>query len=65
MSQHTQTGFIFKFNFQGGKNENLDFKMGPNTSSYESCSSTLNGEMFVFGGSGVHKTQVQHLDVSY
>ena len=63
MTQQTQP--VFNINFQGGKDENLDFKMGPNTSSYESCSSTLNGEMFVFGGSGVHKTQVQHLGVSY
>ena len=26
--------------------------MGPDTSAYASCSATLNGELFVFGGSG-------------
>ena len=36
----------------GGKDENLDFEMGPNTSVYYSCAAKLNGEMFVFGGTG-------------
>ena len=36
----------------GGKEENFDFTMGPNTSAYISCSAKLNGEMFVFGGRG-------------
>ena len=32
--------------------------MDPNTGAYFSCSATLNGEMFVFGGETNHKTQV-------
>ena len=65
MSEQTQPGFKLNINFQGGKNENLDFKMGPNTSADHSCSANLNGEMFVFGGDGVHTKQVQYLGVSY
>ena len=36
---------------KGGVDENLEFTMGPDTSAYHSCSATLNGELFVFGGS--------------
>ena len=44
----------------GGIDENLNFTMGPNTSAYLSCSAKLNGEMFVFGGSGSSRnTQVK------
>ena len=39
--------------------------MGPNTSAYLSCSTTLNGEMFVFGGSDSFKTQVRNLYAFY
>ena len=46
--------------FSGGKDENLDFTMGPNTSAYYSCSAKLNGEMFVFGGYGAN-TQVKRI----
>ena len=36
--------------------------MGPNTSAYMSCSAKLNGEMFVFGGSGSSQnTQVESI----
>ena len=58
MSQQTQP--VFSIDFQGGKDANLDFKMGPNTSALYSCSANLNGEMFIFGGKNDHKTQVQH-----
>ena len=34
----------------GGNITELDFTMGPNTDVYHSCSATLNGEMFLFGG---------------
>ena len=40
------------FNDSGGAQENFDFTMGPDTSARSSCSATLNGEMFVFGGNG-------------
>ena len=47
----------------GGVEENLDFTMGPDTSVYKSCSATLNGELFVFGGYGSTKNkQVIFLD---
>ena len=36
----------------GGVEESLDFTMGPDTSAYGSCSATLKGELFVFGGQG-------------
>ena len=37
--------------------------MGPDTSVYKSCSATLNGELFVFGGYGSTKNkQVIFLD---
>ena len=50
----------------GGEDENLDFEMGPNTSAYGSCSATLNGEMFVFGGSdGGQQKQVTFPLVKY
>ena len=32
--------------------------MGPDTSAYHSCSATLNGELFVFGGLGGQEKQV-------
>ena len=34
----------------GGNITELDFTMGPNTDAYHSCSATLNGEMFLYGG---------------
>ena len=37
---------------KGGIEENLEFTMGPDTDAYNSCSATLNGELFVFGGLG-------------
>ena len=43
---------IFIEMFKGGVDEDLDFAMGPNTSAYLSCAARLNGELFVFGGSG-------------
>ena len=42
-----------RYNYgSGGVEENLDFTIGPDTTAYESCSAMLNGELFVFGGSG-------------
>ena len=34
----------------GGVTENFEFKINDDTQVYDSCSSTLNGEVFVFGG---------------
>ena len=39
-------------NDSGGAEEDFDLTMGPDTSARSSCSATLNGEMFVFGGNG-------------
>ena len=36
--------------YDGGEEPNLEFTMGPGTSVYHSCSATLNGEFYVFGG---------------
>lgn len=41
----------------GGITENFEFKMDDDTEVHRSCSSTLNGELFVFGGY-THKKQV-------
>ena len=46
---------------KGGVDENFEFTMGPDTSAYHSCSATLNGELFVFGGSGSNQKQVNFL----
>ena len=34
----------------GGVTENFEFKMDDDTEVYRSCSATLNGELYVFGG---------------
>ena len=42
---------LFRDNFiSGGQTENFEFKINDDTQVYESCSSVLNGELFVFGG---------------
>ena len=45
----------------GGKEENFDFTIGPNTSAYYSCSAKLDGEMYVFGGDDGYNKQVNYL----
>ena len=35
----------------GGATKNFEFQMDEDTQVYHSCSATLNGELFVFGGS--------------
>ena len=44
---------------KGGVENNLEFTMGPDTSVYASCSATLNGQLFVFGGSRFSGKQKQ------
>ena len=44
--------------FSGGEDPNLEFTMGPDTSVAGSCSATLNGEFYVFGGHGSFIRQV-------
>jgi len=34
----------------GGVTENFEFEMDDDTEVYRSCSATLNGELYVFGG---------------
>ena len=36
--------------FQADVTENFDFKINDDTEVYQSCSSVLNGEVFLFGG---------------
>ena len=36
--------------FEGGLQENFEFTMGPDTSAHTACSTSLNGELYVFGG---------------
>ena len=43
---------MINLNDKGGVEVNLDFAMGPDTGVRSSCSAKLNGELFVFGGSG-------------
>ena len=44
--------------FSGGEYPDLEFTMGPDTSVFGSCSATLNGEMYIFGGTGKFTKQV-------
>ena len=41
---------FLNISIQGGVTENFDFKINDDTEVYWSCSSVLNGEVFVFGG---------------
>ena len=42
----------------GSEDPGLEFTMGSDTSVYYSCSATLNGEMYIFGGDGEFSKQV-------
>ena len=44
--------------YDGGEDTNLEFTMGPDTSVQASCSATLSGEFYVFGGEGSYNRQV-------
>ena len=44
-----KSDFLNNFNW-GGVTENFEFKINDDTEVYRSCSATLNGEVFVFGG---------------
>ena len=48
---------MFWKSFEGGVTENFEFQLDDDTEDYRSCSATLNGELFVFGGRNI-KTQV-------
>ena len=41
---------LFDNFYQGGVTENFEFTINDDTEVYGSCSSLLNGEIFVFGG---------------
>ena len=55
---------LSKTPISGGKEENFDFTMGPNTSAYYSCSAKLNGEMYVFGGDDGYNKQVMRIQTN-
>ena len=42
---------VLNYSNLGGVTENFEFKINDDTEVYKSCSATLNGEVFVFGGS--------------
>ena len=42
--------FCLNYFISGGETENFEFEMNDDTEVYGSCSSLLNGELFVFGG---------------
>ena len=51
-----------QISFKGGVTENFEFTINDDTEVYKSCSATLNGEVFVFGGfssSNNRKRQVE------
>ena len=43
-------GILSNNYISGRQTENFEFKINDDTQVYESCSSVLNGELFVFGG---------------
>ena len=56
-------GYLNSF-IQGGINENFEFKFNDNTEVYNSCSSVLNGEVFVFGGSSTSNNRRKQVNLS-
>ena len=40
---------------------NFDFKINDDTQVYQSCSSVLNGELFVFGGSTTSNNKIKQV----
>ena len=41
---------VLNSSIQGGVTEHFDFKINDDTDVWQSCSSVLNGEVYVFGG---------------
>ena len=48
---------------QGGVTENFEFKINDDTEVIRSCSATLNGEVFVFGGSNTSNNRKKQVDL--
>ena len=46
----------------GGITENFEFQLDDDTQVYRSCSATLNGELFVFGGAATNKNQKRQVN---
>ena len=55
-------GFLIYF-IQGGVNKNFEFTINDNTEVYNSCSSMLNGEVFVFGGSSTSNNRRKQVNL--
>ena len=49
---------------QGGVTENFEFKINDDTEVYRSCSATLNGEVFVFGGENSSNNRRKQVSVN-
>ena len=59
---------MFNFDFVnysnlGGVTENFEFKINDDTEVIRSCSATLNGEVFVFGGSSTSNNRRKQVDL--
>ena len=48
---------------QGGVTENFEFKINDDTEVYKSCSATLNGEVFIFGGQNKSNNARKQVDL--
>ena len=47
----------------GGKTENFEIKINDDTEVYGSCSSMLNGELFVFGGTNTSNNRKKQVNL--
>ena len=54
--------FSLKHN-QGGVTENFEFEINDDTEVIRTCSATLNGEVFVFGGSNKSNNIKKQVDL--
>ena len=60
---------MFKYDFWnhfnlGGVTENFEFKINDDTEVYLSCSATLNGEVFVFGGTSTSNNKRKQVNLN-
>ena len=58
------TLFSEKLLFLGGVTENFEFKINDDTEVKQSCSATLNGEVFVFGGISTSNNRRKQVSVN-
>ena len=56
---------FYKLHLKGGTTANFDFKMDDDAEVYRSCSSLLNGELFVFGGSNTSNNRRKQVNMEF